>query len=145
MFGIVTDARNESRLPLYNSLKIYVPRDERFSHLKMSDFAAYAVKSIFQFLVPEFEAVFNRSFDEFDKIEDILKLYEGGVTLSDGPILERIRDHIPSEMIKELLRSDGEPAFKFPMPQVIQGTKNAATSDMTLSTLKSNLLNFIGS
>lgn len=121
----MTDARNESRLPLYESLKIYVPRDERFSHLKMSDLAAYAVKLIFQFLVPEFEAMFNRTFDEFDKIEDILKLYEGGIKLPDGPIIERIREHIPSEMLRELLRSDGEPAFKFPMPQVIKGiTRN---------------------
>ncbi|KAI8561386.1 hypothetical protein RHMOL_Rhmol04G0335000 [Rhododendron molle] len=38
------DPKTESRLPLL-SLDIYVPRDERFSHVKMSDFLAYALKS----------------------------------------------------------------------------------------------------
>ncbi|KAF5952225.1 hypothetical protein HYC85_010169 [Camellia sinensis] len=40
-----TDPESESRLALLMSLNIYVPRDERFGHLKMSDFLAYALKS----------------------------------------------------------------------------------------------------
>ncbi|KAK3042134.1 hypothetical protein RJ639_001254 [Escallonia herrerae] len=43
------DPTVESRLPLL-SLNIYVPRDERFCHVKFSDFMAYALKSVGQML-----------------------------------------------------------------------------------------------
>ncbi|KAM3323743.1 hypothetical protein P3S67_004894 [Capsicum chacoense] len=46
------DLKNESWLPLRKTLDIYMPRDERFSPLKMFDFAATGLKSIYQFLVP---------------------------------------------------------------------------------------------
>ncbi|KAM7473765.1 hypothetical protein LguiB_021008 [Lonicera macranthoides] len=124
-----TDPDTESRLPLYQSLKIYVPRDERFSQMKMSDFASYALKSIFQFLVPEFEALFDKTRDEFDKIEDVLKLYEGRINLSNSHLLDTMREHIPIELIKELLRTDGEPVFKFPVPQVIEKDETAWSTD----------------
>lgn len=124
------DPKSESRLPLYQSLNIYVPRDERFSHLKMSDFVAYALKSIFQFLAPEFKALFDKTPDEFDSFEDVLRLYDDGIKVSNGSLLEIIRERIPIETIKELLRSDGEKSFKFPLPQVIQG-----------NTSENNLLN----
>ncbi|KAL8028907.1 hypothetical protein ABFX02_14G193200 [Erythranthe guttata] len=124
-----SDPNNESRIPLYQSLSIYVPRDERFSHLKMSDFVAYALKSIFQFLAPEFEALFDKTPEEFDSLEDVLQLYEGGIKVQNGSLLEKISEHIPFEMIKELLRSDGEKSFKFPLPQVIKEDKTAWRSD----------------
>ncbi|MCI53870.1 putative linoleate 9S-lipoxygenase 5-like, partial [Trifolium medium] len=54
------------------SLKIYVPRDERFGHLKMSDFLAYALKSIVQVLKPELESLFDSTPNEFDSFEDVL-------------------------------------------------------------------------
>ncbi|KAM4108350.1 hypothetical protein ACB094_03G038600 [Castanea mollissima] len=41
-----TDRNTESRLNPLLSIIIYVPRDERFGHLKMSDFVAYALKGI---------------------------------------------------------------------------------------------------
>ncbi|KAL0387503.1 UNVERIFIED_CONTAM: putative linoleate 9S-lipoxygenase 5 [Sesamum radiatum] len=124
-----SDPKVESRIPLYNSLSIYVPRDERFSQLKMSDFVAYALKSIFQFLAPEFKALFDKTPDEFDSFEDVLKLYDGGIKVSNDSLLEKIRERIPIEMIKELLRSDGETGFKFPLPQVIKEDKTAWRSD----------------
>lgn len=119
----LTDPQSESRLPLLTSLNIYVPRDERFGHLKMSDFLAYALKSIVQFLVPELEALFDKTPNEFDTFQDVLNLYEGGIRLPDCPALDKVKDMIPLEMIKELVRSDGERILKFPMPQVIQRTK----------------------
>lgn len=119
-----TDPKTESRLPLIFSLNIYVPRDERFGHLKLSDFLAYALKSIAQFLLPEFEALVDSTPDEFDTFEDVLKLYEGGIKLPEGPLLDKIRENIPLELLKELVRSDGEGAAKFPLPQVIKGSIN---------------------
>ncbi|XP_059652436.1 probable linoleate 9S-lipoxygenase 5 isoform X2 [Cornus florida] len=124
------DPKSESRLPLIKSLNIYVPRDERFGHLKMSDFLAYALKSIVQFLKPEFEALCDSTPNEFDTIEDTLKLYEGGFKLPDGPLLDSIKENIPLEMLKELIRTDGEGYSRFPMPQVIQEDKSAWRTDV---------------
>ncbi|KAL2490537.1 Linoleate 9S-lipoxygenase 1 [Abeliophyllum distichum] len=124
-----TDPNSESRIPLLTSLDIYVPRDERFGHLKMSDFLAYALKSVVQFLLPEFEDLCDSTRNEFDSFKDVLQIYEGGFKLPDGPLLKNIFDNIPLEMLKELLRSDGEGAFKFPMPQVIKDDKLAWRTD----------------
>ncbi|NP_001268178.1 lipoxygenase [Vitis vinifera] len=123
------DPNTESRLPLVMSLNIYVPRDERFGHLKMSDFLAYALKSIVQFLLPEFEALCDITPNEFDSFQDVLDLYEGGIKVPEGPLLDKIKDNIPLEMLKELVRTDGEHLFKFPMPQVIKEDKSAWRTD----------------
>lgn len=115
------DPKTESRLPLL-SLDIYVPRDERFSHVKMSDFLAYALKSIGQVLVPEIASLFDKTINEFDTFQDVLNLYNGGIKLPNGVVPQsKIRDCIPWEMLKELIRSDGERLLKFPMPDVIKG------------------------
>ncbi|KAM7481473.1 hypothetical protein LguiB_006056 [Lonicera macranthoides] len=125
----MTDPKTESRLPLLKSLNIYVPRDERFGHLKKSDFLANALKSLVQFLLPEFEAFCAQTPDEFDSFQDVLKLYEGGIKLPDGPLLDKIKENIPLEMLKQLLQTDGEGLAKFPMPQVIKDDKSAWRTD----------------
>ncbi|CAK9168024.1 unnamed protein product [Ilex paraguariensis] len=111
-----TDPNSESRLPLLMSLNIYVPRDERFGHLKMSDFLAYALKAVVQFLHPEFEAICNLTHNEFNTFQDVLKLYEGGIKRPEGPLLD-------------LIRIDGQGHFKYPMPQVIKEDKSAWRTD----------------
>ncbi|KAG8391000.1 hypothetical protein BUALT_Bualt01G0142500 [Buddleja alternifolia] len=121
-----TDPNSESRIPLLMSLNIYVPRDERFGHLKMSDFLAYGLKSIFQFLLPEFKDVCDSISNEFDSFEDALQIYKGGFKLPDGPLLKSVYDNIPLEFIKELLPTDGEGLYKFPMPMVIQAEDKSA-------------------
>lgn len=90
--------------------------------MKMSDFVAYGLKSIFQFLAPEFLALFDKTPTEFDSFEDVLQLYEGGIKVDHGSVWEKIREQIPLQMIRELLRSDGEKPLKFPIPQIIKGT-----------------------
>ncbi|KAK2968016.1 hypothetical protein RJ640_001710, partial [Escallonia rubra] len=50
---------------------------------------------------------------------------KGGIPIPDNNLLESIRERIPFEMIKELLRSDRERPFKFPLPQVIKEDKSA--------------------
>lgn len=116
---LVTDPKSESRLPLL-SLDIYVPKDERFSHVKFSDFLAYALKSLAQISLPEILALCDKTIDEFDTFEDVLNLYHGGIKRPNGPTLKKIRDCIPWELFKELLRSDGERFLKFPLPDVIK-------------------------
>ncbi|KAK6804963.1 hypothetical protein RDI58_002747 [Solanum bulbocastanum] len=124
-----TDPNCESRIPLFMSLDIYVPRDERFGHLKMSDFLTVYLKSIVQSLLPAFKALFDNTPNEFDSFEDVLKLYEGGVKLPEGPLLKAITDSIPLEILKDIFHSDGEGLFKFPTPQVIQEDKTAWRMD----------------
>ncbi|KAJ0982691.1 hypothetical protein J5N97_010946 [Dioscorea zingiberensis] len=124
----VSDPKTESRLPLL-SLDIYVPRDERFGHLKMSDFLGYALKALVQALLPSLEALVDTTPFEFDSFQDVLNLYEGGIALPDIPALNEIKDAIPLEMIKELVRTDGEHLLKLPLPQVIQKNKFAWRTD----------------
>lgn len=102
------------------SLNIYVPRDERFGHLKMSDFLGYALKSVAQIIKPEFEALFDSTPSEFDSFKDVNDLYEGGFKVPKE-ILENIRDNIPAEMLKVIFTSDDGQVFKYPMPEVIKG------------------------
>ncbi|XP_059288645.1 probable linoleate 9S-lipoxygenase 5 [Lycium ferocissimum] len=123
------DPNSESRIPLLKSLDIYVPRDERFGHIKLSDFLTYALKSIVQFLIPEFQALFDSTPNEFDSFEDVLRLYEGGIKLPQGPFLKALVDSIPLEILKEIIRTDGEGKFKFPTPQVIQEDKSSWRTD----------------
>ncbi|OIV95108.1 hypothetical protein TanjilG_21498 [Lupinus angustifolius] len=122
------DINTESRLNLLQSLDIYVPRDERFGHLKLSDFLAYALKSLVQILKPELESLFDNTVNDFDTFEDVLKLYEGGIKLPKG-ILKDIKDHIPQELFKEILPNDGEGFLKYPLPQVIKEDKSAWRTD----------------
>ncbi|GMY27436.1 probable linoleate 9S-lipoxygenase 5 isoform X2 [Fagus crenata] len=122
------DPNSEKRLPLL-SLDIYVPRDERFGYLKFSDFLAYALKSLVQLLLPELTSLCDKTINEFDTFQDVLKLYEGGIKLPNGHTISKIRERIPWEMFKELARNDGERFLKFPMPDVIKDNKSAWRTD----------------
>ncbi|KAM7274162.1 hypothetical protein ACFE04_028826 [Oxalis oulophora] len=123
-----SDPNTESSLPLIMSLNVYVPRDERFGHLKMSDFLAYALKSVSQVIQPAIEAAFDKTPYEFDSMKEVMKLYEGGIKLPGG-LLETIQENVPLELLKEIMPTDGEGLFKYPMPQVIQEDKFAWSTD----------------
>lgn len=135
----------EKRIGIFRSLNIYVPKDERFSDLKMADVYAYGLKLVSQGLLPGFESVMDKisdeivgtlehvlqrkfesissnKFNEFSSFEEVLKLYEGGLPVPKSNFLESVREKIPSEFFRELWRSDGEHMSKFPVPQVIQST-----------------------
>ena len=99
---ILPDSNSESRLNFVMSLDIYVPRDEQFIHLKLSYFLANALKSIAQVVKPELESLFDNTPKEFDSFEDVFKLYEGRIKVSES-ILKNIRDKIPAEMLTETL------------------------------------------
>ena len=120
IFLFLSDPETESRIPLVQSLNIYVPRDERFGHVKLSDFLAYALKTVSQFIKPGLEEYFDATPGEFDSFQDVLDLYEGGFRVPDG-LFKVIRENIAAPLIKEIFRTDGEGLFKFPMPQVIKG------------------------
>ncbi|KAI3961707.1 hypothetical protein MKW92_052508 [Papaver armeniacum] len=115
------------------SLNVYVPSDERFSQIKLSDFLAYGVKALSQGVRPELKAIFDKAHNEFNSFEDVLHLYDG----YQGQV-EQLADSSPSvnsnrclnlELVKEIFRSDGEKPFKFPKPDVIQADEFAWRSD----------------
>ncbi|KAH9618592.1 hypothetical protein KSS87_003949 [Heliosperma pusillum] len=123
------DPNTETKLPLIKGLDVYVPRDERFGHLKMSDFLGYALKSLSQDLVAGLESIFDKTPNEFDSFQDVLDLYEGGIKLPSNPIVEKIWENIPFEILKAFLQDDGAPLFKLPMPDVIKEDKSAWRTD----------------
>ena len=121
----MSDANTESRISVASTLfgtLIYVPRDERFGHLKMSDFVGYGLKVIADALVPILDAVVDLTPWEFDSFQDVLNLYEGGIALPDIPLVNQLKQRIPFELIKELVSTEGKNLFRLPMPQVIEST-----------------------
>ncbi|XP_062214878.1 probable linoleate 9S-lipoxygenase 4 [Phragmites australis] len=116
----VTDKNSESRLFLLN-LNIYVPRDERFGHLKMSDFLGYSLKAIIEAVLPTIGTFIDDTPKEFDSFEDILGLYELGPEAPNNPVIEEIRKKIPSEFLRSLLPNGShDHPLKMPLPNIIK-------------------------
>ncbi|XP_026442649.1 linoleate 9S-lipoxygenase 5-like [Papaver somniferum] len=111
------DPNYETRLFILN-LNIYIPRDEKFSQLKFSDFIAYAVKALGHVVRPEIKAMFDKTPNEFDSFDDVLHLYEGyqgqEVNQTGDSHLLTSNWSLNLEFVKELFRSDGENPLKFP-------------------------------
>ncbi|XP_078181016.1 putative linoleate 9S-lipoxygenase 4 [Carex rostrata] len=123
-----TDPKCESKQPVLHSLDIYVPRDERFGHLKLSDFLAYNLKLIGQSIFPTLSAIFDLTPNEFDSFNDTFDLYDGGLSLPHPHMLEKMRQSIPFELFKETFRREGH-AFRLPTPHVLKEDKFAWRSD----------------
>ncbi|XP_062086587.1 probable linoleate 9S-lipoxygenase 5 [Humulus lupulus] len=132
-----TDSRSESRLKKVNlskpldlveSLDIYVPRDERFGHLKKSDFVGYAIKSLSHAVLPALQIFFDQTQSEFHKFKEIHDLYERGLKLP-ALAVDFIRKVVPNDILKELFRLDGEKFVRFPKPDVIKDNKSAWRTD----------------
>ena len=118
---LAADPNSESRLSLVE--QIYVPRDERFGHLKMSDFLGYSIKAISQGIVPAVRTYVDTTPGEFDSFQDILNLYEGGIKLPRIQALEDMRRLFPLQLVKDLLPAGGDYLLKLPIPQIIKGTR----------------------
>ncbi|XP_062228301.1 linoleate 9S-lipoxygenase 2-like [Phragmites australis] len=122
-----TDPDAESRLTLLED--IYVPRDERFGHIKSADFLGYSLKALVDGIVPAIRTYVDLSPGEFDSFADILKLYEGGIKLPDIPALEEMRKRFPLQLVKDLLPVGGDYLLKLPMPKIIKEDKRAWMTD----------------
>uniref|UniRef100_A0A0D9ZC24 Lipoxygenase n=1 Tax=Oryza glumipatula TaxID=40148 RepID=A0A0D9ZC24_9ORYZ len=123
-----TDPNTESRLPLLD-LNIYVPRDERFGHLKMSDFLGYSLKAIVEGVLPIIRTYVDTTPKEFDSFQDIMELYEGGLKVANASALAEIKKRVPFELIKSLLPVAGDQVLKLPLPHVIKEDKFAWRTD----------------
>ncbi|CAN6287139.1 unnamed protein product [Urochloa humidicola] len=114
------DPNSESRLFLLD-LNIYVPRDERFGHLKMSDFLGYSLKAIVEAVIPTLKTFIDDTPKEFDSFEDILGLYERGPEAPNNPIIAEIRKKIHSQILKSILPNGShDHLLKMPLPDIIK-------------------------
>ncbi|KAF8664094.1 hypothetical protein HU200_055005 [Digitaria exilis] len=120
-----SDPNAESRLGLLDG-DIYVPRDERFGHIKKSDFFGYAIKAVVSAVVPAIRTYVDLSPGEFDSFQDIFKLYEGGIKLPKIQALEDLRKQFPLQLVKDILPVGGDYLLKLPMPQI---TKDDVSDD----------------
>ncbi|XP_039018249.1 linoleate 9S-lipoxygenase 6-like [Hibiscus syriacus] len=118
-----SDPNTESRLFLPDVLNIYVPRDEQFGHLKLSDFIVYNLKGLVNKIIPLLEAFVNYTPNEFDSFKDVDNLYFNGIPLPTD-LINQLASNIPLEMMQEFFRSDGQQLLKFPVPKVIEDRNN---------------------
>ena len=86
----------------------------------MSDFLTYGLKSVTHDIKPALDSVFKGFSNEFDSFEEVKNMYDGGLPLPQG-LLKEISDRMPSTILKEIFRTDGEQFLRFPTPKVIQG------------------------
>ena len=119
-YCFLTDPRTESGMPPLGGLSVYVPRDERFGHVKMSDFLAYTLKALAHGVKPALLGYFDGT-EEIDGFKELYNMYEGGLKLPTG-VLSQIRKLMPGELLKELFRTDGENFLRLPVPQIIRRT-----------------------
>ncbi|XP_026409632.1 probable linoleate 9S-lipoxygenase 5 [Papaver somniferum] len=128
---IKKDPSYESQMFVLN-LNIYVPRDEKFSQLKFSDFLANSMKGLGQIVHPELRAIFDKTPNEFDCFEDVHYLYEGYQGRANQPVNSHSLSScccFSLEFVKEIFRSDGAHPLKFPKPGVIQADEVSWRSD----------------
>ncbi|XP_047092157.1 probable linoleate 9S-lipoxygenase 4 [Lolium rigidum] len=126
------DPKAESRIPVYlvkKALEIYVPRDERFGHLKLSDFLGYSLKAITEAILPIIRTYVDTTPKEFDSFQDIFNLYQGLLKVPHSDALADIKKKIPFEFIKSILPVAGDDFLNLPLPQVIKSDKFAWRTD----------------
>ncbi|BAT98351.1 hypothetical protein LR48_Vigan346s002400 [Vigna angularis] len=98
----------------------YIPRDENFGHLKSPDFLTYGIKLLSENVITQFKSSSGLR-NEFDKFDDIHKLFENGLL-----------HHLPEDVvrnIKEISPTIGERFLKFPTPDVIRVSKSEWMTD----------------
>nr|AAB60715.1 lipoxygenase [Hordeum vulgare subsp. vulgare] len=125
-----TDPRSESRIPKYKikeALNIYVPRDERFGHLKLSDFLGYSLKAITEAILPITRTYVDSTPKEFDSFQDIYNLYDGLLKVPDNQHLKELKNK-SLQFIKKSLAVAGDDS-KLALPHVIKSDQYAWRSD----------------
>ena len=87
----------------------------------MSDFLGDTFKSLSQGVVGVLDALFDKTPKEFDTFQDVLEMFEGGIKLPNSSLLGKLKEHIPNEFLKAVIRTNGAPILKYPMPDIIKG------------------------
>ncbi|KAL2942072.1 putative linoleate 9S-lipoxygenase 5, partial [Bienertia sinuspersici] len=124
-----TDPETETRLSLLQGTDIYIPRDEKFGHIKLSDFFGDTVKSLTQGIFGMLDSVFDWTPKEFDSLKDVMDMHEGAITLPDSASLNFLRGNVPTKFLQALFRSDGAALMNYPMPDIVKVDKSAWKTD----------------
>ncbi|WOL04136.1 linoleate 9S-lipoxygenase A [Canna indica] len=123
------DRVTETRHKIIN-LDFYVPPDDRFSPLKLSEFISSSIRAVVHFVIPEVKSLFEGSIKNFDSFGQLSKdLYTQRKSFLESVVRERIKDLVPEELYGEVVRVTKENPIKFPVPQVIATDENAWRSD----------------
>lgn len=111
-------------------MDFYVPPDDRFSPVKLSEFISNSIRAIVHFVIPEVKSVFEGSIRNFESFGQMRKdLYSSHRrSILEGVVMEKLKALVPEEFIKEVVRVVKENPLKFPIPEVI------ASEPITLST-----------
>ncbi|KAJ7299938.1 hypothetical protein O6H91_03G017000 [Diphasiastrum complanatum] len=128
------DPNSESSMPIV--VDIYIPRDERFSVVKNSDFLGDGLKAIVHILIPAIKSFFHLNNNQFDSFKDVKDLYDRGIDLTGFlpislPQAEQPFFLSPFELINELTdTTGGDPSLlRYPVPQVIAKDEFAWITD----------------
>ena len=111
----------------------YIPRDERFGHLKQNDFTIDLLKGFLRSLVPVICAIFdpsNKTPTEFGSFDDILRLFQKGLPVPNVPLVDQVMENVPFKMLRDMVSTKNklERIFKFSKPHVIQGSLSSQCS-----------------
>ncbi|XP_073006726.1 linoleate 9S-lipoxygenase A-like [Typha latifolia] len=130
------DGVTEKRHKLIN-LDFYVPPDERFNPVKLSEFITNAVQAVVHFVIPEVGSLLQGDITNFKSFDQLTKdLYskkdqqeKRQPSAFEGVIMEKLKPLIPEEIYKEVASKIKEHPVKFPVPQVIASDDDAWRTD----------------
>lgn len=128
VFLLLLDPKTEKRYTNEYGV-FYVPSDERFDYVKMSDNKADLAKAGGHIAQTKIEAkFFNKT--NFESIADVKKLFapKGEITGLNNVLPDKVdvavKDQHPLRFLNELTakRADGQKAkaFRFPIPQILK-------------------------
>lgn len=124
------DRATETRNRLIN-LDFYVPPDDRFSPIKLSEFITNSLQAILHFVNPELKSLIQGNvinFASFDQIKKDLYQSERSRVL-EGIVMEKLKAFLPEDLLKEFKKAIKENPIKFPIPQVIAADDSAWRTD----------------
>ncbi|KAH9326873.1 hypothetical protein KI387_007051 [Taxus chinensis] len=120
-----TDRKFES-LPLLPTTQFFIPPDEKFPHINLSDYRANLVRAFAKKVVPTLKSIFG---DKFDSLEDVKAIYSKGIPSSINSVMELSRDLIPLQMVKGLLSTQDQALINYRRPQVFEAEERAWKTD----------------
>ncbi|GLJ05608.1 hypothetical protein SUGI_0021070 [Cryptomeria japonica] len=120
-----TDGKFES-LPLLPTTQFFVPPDEKFPHINLSDYRANLVRAFVKKVVPTLKSIFG---DKFNSLQDVKDIYSKGIPKSINSVMDLSRDIIPLQMVKGLLSTEDQAIINFTVPQVFKADERAWKTD----------------
>ncbi|XP_059072471.1 linoleate 9S-lipoxygenase A-like [Cryptomeria japonica] len=120
-----TDRKFES-LPLLPTTQYYIPPDEKFPRINLSDYRSNLVRAFAKKVVPTIKSIFG---DEFHSLQEVKDIYSKGIPKALNNVMDLSRDLIPLQMVKGLLSTQDQSLINFTVPQLIKADENAWKTD----------------